>query len=411
MSIRRALAGALLLAVSMMAAAEWEILTLDVPAGPGAMAPSLAAGADGSALASWLEPRSQGGHRLRFARRGGDGLWSEARTIAEGDDWFANWADFPAMVELGDGTLVAHWLEKSGPATFAYDIRVTRSLDGGATWTDPITPHEDGTETEHGFVSLLPVADDALRLVWLDGRAMAGHSHDHAHSGHPDAGRMALRTRQLWSDGRMDAERVLDDSVCECCQTAAGVTDRGALVIYRNRSAEELRDIWSVTEADGNWSAPRPVYEDGWQISGCPVNGPALATWGDRAAAVWFTAAGARRQVRLAFSADAGDTFGPPQLVDAETPVGRVAIVPWTPETVLVSWLAEVPGAARILIQEYGAEAAAGPVQQIGESSAARAAGFPRLLRQGDQALMLWTDPTPPGRLQAALVRPTAAAP
>jgi hypothetical protein len=57
---------------------------------------------------------------LKFAERTATG-WSPATTVAAGDDWFVNWADVPSVLRLDDGTLVAHWLQKSGPATYAYD--------------------------------------------------------------------------------------------------------------------------------------------------------------------------------------------------------------------------------------------------------------------------------------------------
>ena len=62
---------------------------------------------------SWLE-RTASGHRFRFATRR-DNRWTEPVTIAEGDRFFANWADVPSVVRLPDGSIVAHWLQTSGP--------------------------------------------------------------------------------------------------------------------------------------------------------------------------------------------------------------------------------------------------------------------------------------------------------
>lgn len=36
-----------------------------------------------------------------------------------GKDWFVNWADVPSAIRLANGTLVGHWLQKSGPGTSA----------------------------------------------------------------------------------------------------------------------------------------------------------------------------------------------------------------------------------------------------------------------------------------------------
>ena len=45
------------------------------------------------------------------------------------------------------------------------------------------------------------------------------------------------------------------------------------LAIYRDRTETERRDIAS-RRLQGNWTVSQPVGVDGWQINGCPVNGP-----------------------------------------------------------------------------------------------------------------------------------------
>ena len=82
-------------------------------------------------------------------------------------------------MRLASGELVAHWLQKSGVDTYAYDVRLSYSKDDGKTWSASFTPHSDGTKTEHGFASLFQMPGAGLGLAWLDGRAMKpGGSHD-----------------------------------------------------------------------------------------------------------------------------------------------------------------------------------------------------------------------------------------
>lgn len=97
--------------------------------------------------------------------------WGESRTVSQGENWFVNWADFPSVASLRNGTLAAHWLVKSGSSTYAYDVNVSQSKDG-KSWSKSIVPHRDNTQTEHGFVSLIPLSDGRLGAVWLDGRNM-----------------------------------------------------------------------------------------------------------------------------------------------------------------------------------------------------------------------------------------------
>ena len=222
------------------------------PAAAGSGGPHLAAAADGSVVLSWLEPDGQA-HALRFATLDG-AAWSAPRTLARGEDWFVNWADFPSVVPLADDLWAAHWLVRRAEGGYAYDVAVSLSRDRGRSWSPPLNPHRDGTPTEHGFVTLFPWQGGA-GAVWLDGREMlaSGHGHDHGHAGARQTahgGGMTLRTALIGADGALREEALLDGLTCDCCQTDVALTDAGPVVFYRDRSAEEIRDI-------GDWIEQR----------------------------------------------------------------------------------------------------------------------------------------------------------
>jgi hypothetical protein len=227
------------------------------PAKPGSGEPNVAVDARGRALLTWIEPEGRG-HALRLSALE-QGRWTPARTIASGERWFVNWADFPMLAVLRDGTLAAHWLEKSGPGAFAYDVKVTVSRDGAA-WSAPVVPHRDGTQAEHGFVSIVPSGAGAV-LLWLDGR-------DITSEGGATRGEMKLMAAPLAADGTVGAESVLDARVCECCQTSAAAVPGGVVAAYRDRSGDEVRDISFVRLDNGRWSGPAPLSKDGWTIPG-----------------------------------------------------------------------------------------------------------------------------------------------
>jgi hypothetical protein len=367
------------------------------PAGPGSGEPNLVS-AHGTAYLSWLEPVDGGGHALRFARWTGDG-WSEPGTVAEGEGYFVNWADFPSMTALPDGRLAAHWLVRSGPSTYAYDVHVAQSPDGGRTWSPSVIPHRDGTQTEHGFASLFPWTDGRLGAVWLDGRNFEGH--DAAE--HGAGAEMTLRHTWIGAAGELGEEVVLDGRVCDCCQTSVALTARGPVAVYRNRSAEEIRDVWIVRHVDGRWTEPRPVHHDGWHITGCPVNGPAAAADGESLAVAWFTAAADTPRVHLAFSADGGATFGAPLRVDDGDPVGRVDVVMLNGGAALVSWLERMGDAAEIRVRRVSATGRAGPATTVSTTSGARASGFPRITRLDDLVVFAWTEAGDPSRVRTAV--------
>ena len=389
-----------MLACLLTVATSAQVRELPSHAGPGSGQSSLAVDKDGRAYLSWIERLAKGRFALRFAVREGAG-WSEPRTIAEGSNWFVNWADFPSLVTLPDGSLAAHWLVKSGPSAYAYDVHVARSFDGGKSWSKPVTPHRDGTKTEHGFVSMFPSADGQLAAVWLDGREMKeGEEHggakgsageDHGH------GQMTLRYATMRRDGqsfKIEDEARLDARVCECCQTSAAVTSEGPIVAYRDRSDAEIRDISIVRLREGRWTEPKTVYVDKWKIDSCPVNGPSIAADRRRVAVAWFTLAdNDTPHIRLAFSADAGENFSQPIKVDDGDPMGRVSVLLLDDASALVLWLERTKTGAEIRARRVQADGTRDPSITVAASGAARSNGFPRMTRSRDRIIFSWTGP------------------
>lgn len=374
------------------------------PAAPGSGEPNLAVGPDGVVHLSWLEP-SETGHALRFAAWAADG-WGEPRTIIDRADLFVNWADFPSLAFFGDGMMAAHWLEKSGPGIYSYDVRMAFSRDGGATWSGDIVPHRDGIDAEHGFVSLVPL-DSRLAALWLDGRATV--------DGEP----MTLRFTTLDSTGELGPGVRVDATVCDCCQTAMAPTRTGLVAAYRDRTADEVRDIYVTRYVDGRWTDGQPVHEDGWTIEACPVNGPSLATAGDTVALAWFTAArpdsgstdsaeqrpsGESARSYVAFSEDGGATFGPPIRVDDGQAMGRVDIAMLEDGRVLVSWLERTEAGAEVRVRHVD-RSGPGPAMTIAGAAAERATGFPRMIRVGSRVVFAWTEPGESGGVRMAVGR------
>ncbi len=367
----------------MAAAGGGGLTSIDPPAGPGSMAPSLVA-AGSSLFLTWLEPAEPEGHRLRFSRLS-DGKWSAPVTVASGTDFFANWADFPSVAQAADGSLVAHWLAKTGSDTYAYGIFLARSTDGGATWTPAGLLNDDRVAAEHGFVSWVPEGK-GLRAFWLDGRETAKD------------GPMTLRSTVL-ENGKPRPGELLDDRVCDCCQTDATVAADGPVVAYRDRTADEIRDIYVKRRTSKGWSQPVRVGADQWKIPGCPVNGPAIAAAGRRVAVAWFTGAPPSPRVQLAFSEDGGATFGKPVLVDGEKPLGRLDLALDGNGNALVSWLAlEDNNVAGLRLRRVTPAGKAEPPVTLARTSASRSGGVPRLATVGGRLFVAWVDDSEAGR-------------
>lgn len=148
---------------------KMKMIEIPTPAEKGSEEPNFSVSQDGTAYLSWIETRENEPTQLLFARMN-SGAWTPPKLVAQGDEWFANWADYPVIAAHPSGLLMAHFLQKSGPEYFSYDVKITVSNDHGDTWTTPRVLHSDGTKTEHGFVSMLPLAKDRFFITWLDGR-------------------------------------------------------------------------------------------------------------------------------------------------------------------------------------------------------------------------------------------------
>jgi hypothetical protein len=364
---------------------------LDTPAKAGAMLPRLSSDPAGVLWMSWVEPEGDD-HLLRFTSLD-DAGWAPARTAARGSDWFVNWADFPSVLHLGDGRMAAHWLRKLEGGPYAYEVQMSVSTDHGAAWSTPAPPHGDGTATEHGFVSLFPLAAGA-GAAWLDGRHTSGGGHDGEHhdGAHGAHGAMTLRAGGLDWSGEPLPEHELDGRVCDCCQTAAATSAHGLTVIYRGRSEDEIRDIRAVTLGANGWTAPVPVGTEGWEMPACPVNGPALAAHGTRLAAAWFTAAQGRPRVLAAFSSDGGQRWTEPVEIASGAPLGRVAIVMPDEQTAVVSWLENTArGRTELRYRRLPLEGRPGAVHIVTTTSPARSSGFPQMALAGNRLVFAWT--------------------
>ncbi|MFK8043789.1 TlpA family protein disulfide reductase [Congregibacter sp.] len=343
--------------------------------------------------------------RLSYAKLGegikesskGEGIeegWSPPQTISEGDNWFVNWADFPALSVSGEG-MVAHWLQRSGADTYDYDIAASVYDAEQQQWSPGQLVNTDGIKAEHGFVSMTPAGDQGTLITWLDGRNTRRQ---------PTPGAMTLRSAVFDYQGNNLEEWELDETVCDCCQTSSAMTPKGPVVVYRNRTSDEIRDIFIVRMVDGVWSQPQAVHDDGWQVNGCPVNGPAVAARSGSLVVAWFSAKSNEPKVQLALSANSGETFSAPILVAASNTNGRVDTTILENGEILVSWMDDTDSNAKIMLSRYSSNGAFLDVTEVGITSSSRRSGFPVMESVGDVAYLTWTDVTDKLQVRVAKV-------
>ncbi len=374
--------------------------SLPSPALGDAAEPFLASTPDGGVTLSWLERFTDSTVALRFATLArGDTSWSAPREIVRRRDLFVNWADFPSLVTLTDGTLLAHWLQRNGTGSYSYDVHLAASEDGGRSWGPSALPHPAGFAAEHGFVAVLPDPAGGADIVLLDGSEGARTKRP----GSKGPGAPMQLGVARWAGGAVVSRQIVDDRVCDCCQTALARTTQGLVAVYRDRSTDEIRDMGVVRFIDGIWTAPARLHEDNWKIDYCPVNGPAVSAHGDTVATIWFSAPNDSARVQLLFSTDAGATFGSPIRIDEGQPTGRVDVELLDGDRALVSWIERVDGkGAEVRARLVHRDGRMEPTLVVSPSSGTRSSGFPKMVRTEDGVVIAWTVPGTPSTIRLA---------
>ena len=360
-----------------------QITMLVSPAVDSSAEPYLFTDKNGKVYLSWVEKKNKGS-QLKFSSYSND-KWSEPSIIASGNNWFVNWADYPVISADGASSLLAHFLEKSDTAKFTYDIKLVFSSDTGKSWSNSKILHDDGIKAEHGFVSIIPYHDQFF-VTWLDGRKTASQQ---SHSGHDcHNGEMTLRAAFIDKSGNKTNEWELDGRICDCCQTTAAITNGEPIVVYRDRSDDEIRDMSIVRYVNESWTSPKTIHPDNWQIKACPVNGPRADAIGHNLAIAWFSMKDKKGEVKAVFSNNGGDTFEDPIRIDEGNSIGRVDLVMIDSASALVSWM-EGPAIRAVKVRRDGTK---DPSIMIASSSDKRSSGFPQMTKAGNKIFFAWTD-------------------
>lgn len=348
--------------------------------------PNLHLQADGRLLVSYVKVENDSTDQLIMHRYSNDTI-SDPVLVATGSNWFVNWADIPSVVSMDKlgSKVMAHWLQMSAEGTYDYDVVCAISTDGIRTFDEPFVLHDDGIAAEHGFATMISDENGAF-VTWLDGRntrtpitdVASDQSVDHEEDGHGHGGTLPMTLRASWIDtkGEKINDLEIDSSVCDCCQTDAVMTDSGPVVLYRDRSEDEIRDISIAKFANGKWASQK-VHNDNWRIAGCPVNGPAVAYENGLLAVAWYTEMNGAPKVYLSTSINDGDTFGEPILIDGDKPFGRVDLSITEEKQIIVTWVCANEEKSFIKASIIKDGLVVTNALTLTETSSSRSSGFP----------------------------------
>lgn len=160
-----------------------------------------------------------------------------------------------------------------GPNT----LRSWRSTDGGATWSagpDISTPTTGGM----GFQAISSDGKKRFVAAWIGPQ-----------NGHP-----TLFVSDS-SDGgaTWSKQRVLSETVCECCHPTVAIGNDGTVRILFRNSTGGNRDLHLATSTDGQEFKIEKLGQGSWKIDACPMDGGGIAEFNGQVVTLW------RREGRL----------------------------------------------------------------------------------------------------------------
>ena len=338
---------------------------------------------NGALSLSWISSKNKNKASLHFSQFK-KGKWIKPQKIANGSDWFVNWADFPAHA-INEDLIITSYLKKSDSGTYTYDVILNLQKLSGEKIKKDFLLNTDGVKAEHGFVSIIPNNNKGFFITWLDGRNTVEKKLDGHHKP------MTIRFAEITNTGEVINESELDEAACDCCQTSIAMTNNGPIVVYRDRSENEVRDIYTIRNINGVWEEPNPLHNDGWIINGCPVNGPKVAVNSTNLAIAWFTVVNDNPIVNVSFSKTNGDSFGTPFKLNDLDAIGRVDVAFLNNEEVIVSYMEVDDIGTYLRIKKVSVTGEISKPITISKIDGGRNTGVPQLEIINNEIFIVWT--------------------
>lgn len=319
--------------------------------------PAIAAANDGTVFVVWVEhgANNEADLMIRSINEAGQSKGETVRInpeIGQVKAWYGD----PPTIKIGrDGTIYVGWTAKADVADKAANILyLSVSRNGGQSFEAPVKINDDTAPASHGMHSL--ALDDSGRIyaAWLDERYLNGRREQAAVKRNELEGFRAEKTAFFEDHQRIEHKpepnaelyfavsndggktfapnKKIAGDVCPCCKTSLLAASDGHLYVsWRQVLPGDFRHIAVAVSADaGNsFTAPTIVSDDRWQISACPVSGPAMIEDSDKFLKIaWFTAGMAGKHgIYWAESKDFGKTFSPRILVSENASNGTPSLI------------------------------------------------------------------------------------
>jgi hypothetical protein len=252
-----------------------------------AKAPSASFGPDGKLWLAWVF----GGHVYVQHSVDYGKTYSQPLSVNRVPEKIAARAENRAKIQLDSaGNIYISWTQSLNKK-YTGNIRFSRSLDGGETFSQPITVNDDRQEISHRFDSMVVSDDGKVFISWLDKRDQQAAK---------DKGQEYIGGALYYSfsadQGKTFSKNMnLSDNSCVCCRIAMALDNNNLPVIawrdiYGNDVNNQIRDHSLITfESELKPAKKIRLSNEQWKINGCPHHGPAVDVDGDNLVhSTWF---------------------------------------------------------------------------------------------------------------------------
>lgn len=206
-----------------------------------------------------------------------------------------------------NGNIYLSWTVKL-KKRFTGNIRFSKSIDNGKTFSQPITVNDNRDIISHRFDTLGVNKNGDIYISWLDKRdKQKAELNSEKYNG--AAAYFAVSVNEGIS---FSQNYKLADNSCECCRMTMDFDQRDFPVIaWRHIYGDNIRDHSIVNFKNRlEPNAPTRLSKDNWKIDGCPHHGPSLSISDENIYhAVWFNDAKHKHGIFYANSHDSGKSF------------------------------------------------------------------------------------------------------
>ena len=261
--------------------------------------PLLAKNSSGDVILSWTEKDDQGLVSFCISFSNDQGMtFSDKKVIFSGNGIGNSRMMRAKVLSKKNGTLVAIFSNRgesvpnaSGRGGRSSNIVFCESKDGGNTWTKPANVDSDPKQgIVRGFFDAIVMSNDEIAVAYLK---------DVANSTKHEERDLRLVTSK---GGVFQPERLIDPVVCDCCPINFLIDADGALNVFYRDNNDNIRDIARMTSKDNGqtFSKPEIVFNDKWEINGCPHSGAVSTINGKGGLVSWFSGTDKEMGIRVA---------------------------------------------------------------------------------------------------------------